>query len=185
MQDAQSRVAAPSQTQRWRSPLAVITVAGLFVALLTGSVLLFFMLTAATRDYWILVHWSLAALLLLPYAIYQLRHYLRVRAYVRQTHYRVGLHSFFLLCGAVLTGLLLVLPLRSGSTSYSAVDLVHIFFSYAFTLLVSAHLTLVALRTVAQVPAGETEQARSAIRRLFATAAAIGVVTLLAVIWLR
>jgi hypothetical protein len=185
MHDAQPHATAPSQTQRWRSPLAIATVAGLFIALLTGSVLLFFILTPATRDYWILVHWSLAALLLPPYAVYQLRHYLRVRAYVRQTHYRVGLQAFFLLCGAVLSGLALVLPLRSGGTAYSAVNLGHIFFSYAFTLLVSAHLTLVALRTAAQAQAGETEQARSAIRRLFATAAAIGMLTLLAAIWLR
>jgi hypothetical protein len=81
--------------------------------------------------------------------------------------------------------LLLVLPLRRGTTTYSAVDLAHIFFSYAFTLLLSAHLTLVALRTTALAPAGDAERARSSIRRLLVATAAIGVVALLAAIGFR
>ncbi len=95
-----------------------------------------------------LIHWTLGLAGLVPYVIYQIRHYLRVREYVQQTHYRVGLHAFFLVCGAVLSGVLLVTPLQAGTSAYSTVDLVHIFFGFAFTLLLSAHLTLVAILTL-------------------------------------
>lgn len=52
-------------------------------ALATGSLLLFFVLEPATREYWVLVHWSVASVMLLPYALYQLRHCLRVRVFAR------------------------------------------------------------------------------------------------------
>ncbi len=175
--------AGRSAIARWRSPLIAITLAGLLTALLSGSVLLFFPLAAATRDYWVLVHWLLAALVLVPYSLYQIRHYLRVREQVRQTHYRVGLHSFYLLCGGVITGLLLVTPLRSGTGIYSAVDLAHIFFSYAFALLLSAHLTLVALRAVSLAAAGDTERTRASIRLLLGVASVLATAAIAAAIW--
>lgn len=64
-----------------------------------------------------LVALALALIGLLPYALYQLRHYLRVRQYVQQIHYRVGLHSFHMVCGTVVTGLALLLPLAADDTT--------------------------------------------------------------------
>jgi hypothetical protein len=170
---------------RWRAPLTIVTVGGLILALLSGSVLLFVLLAPASRDYWVLAHWTMACVALVPFAIYQLRHYLRVRQHLRQTHYRVGLHSFFLMCGTVLSGLLLVTPLQSGTDSYSVVDLLHIFFGYAFTLLLSAHLTLVALRTLAAAPQAAGAAAAGTVRRFFVIATAIAVAGLAAMVALR
>jgi hypothetical protein len=170
--------------QRWRSPLIVVTLTGLLVALLSGSVLLFFPLAPAAREYWVLVHWVLAAAVLLPYALYQIRHYLRVRVQVQQTHYRVGLHAFFLVCGAVLTGLLLIVPLRSGTTPYSVVDLAHIFFSFAFSLLLSAHLTLVSLRAVSLAVPADTDRTRASIRLLLGVSGVLAVAAIGLAVWL-
>lgn len=149
---------------RWRSVLLAVTLAGLLFALLSGSVLLFFGMPRARREYWVLVHWLAAMAALVPYALYQLRHWQRVRPFGRPTHYRVGLHAFFMMCGTVLTGLLLVLRLAGGTRLYTAIDLAHIFFGFVFALLIAAHLTLVAVLTITQVAAGETQAARSAVR---------------------
>ena len=98
--------AASDQIRRWRAPLVVLALTALSYALVSGSVLLFFGSFVASREYWGFTHWLLAMIGLVPYALYQLRHYLRVRQYVQQTHYRVGLHSFFMICGTVLSGLI-------------------------------------------------------------------------------
>jgi phosphotransferase system glucose/maltose/N-acetylglucosamine-specific IIC component len=166
---------AIDQIRRWRSPLVVLALGGLSFALVSGSVLLFFGSFVESRDYWGLTHWLLAMVGLLPYALYQLRHYLRVRQYVQQTHYRVGLHSFYMICGTVLTGLALLLPLAVGGTAYTVMDLAHMFFGFVFTLLVSAHLTLVALLTVSRAPEAEKSRARASVGWL---AGAVGVLTI-------
>jgi uncharacterized membrane protein len=160
-----------AQIRRWRSPLVVLALASLTFALVSGSVLLFF----GSREYWGLTHWLLAMVGLLPYALYQLRHYLRVRQYVQQTHYRVGLHAFFMICGTVLTGLALLLPLAADGMAYAVMDLAHMFFGFVFTLLVSTHLTLVALLTVSRAPEAEKTKARASVAWL---ASAVGVVTI-------
>ncbi len=168
--------------QRWRSPLLLVTLTGLLFALLSGSVLLFFGMAPQLREYWVLVHWLFAMLGLLPYALYQMRHYLRVRDHVQQTHYRVGLHAFFVICGTVLTGLPLVTPLVGGTRIYSVVDLAHIFFGFVFTLLLSAHLTLVAVLTVGRVTLTEAQIARSAVRYLIVGASMVALMILIAAI---
>lgn len=167
--------ARADRIRRWRSPLVIVTLTGFLVALLSGSVLLFLPLAPAARDYWVLVHWVLAALMLLPYSLYQIRHYRGVRSRLQPTHYRAGLHSFYLVCGAVLSGLLLVTPLRQGTRAYSAVDLVHIFFSYAFALLLSAHLTLVALRAMSLAANGDAARTQASIRVLLAASGLVAV----------
>ncbi len=173
----------PTRVERWRSPLVIVTLGGLLFALLTGSVLLFFGMPRARREYWILVHWLGAMIVLVPYALYQLRHWQRVRAHARRTHYRVGLHAFFVICGAVLTGLPLVAPLEGGTRAYAIVDLVHIFFGFVFVLLVCAHLALVAVYTVMQSgPEDEVRRAHSAVRYLTVGASLVALVGLAAAI---
>ncbi len=100
------------------------------------------------------MHWSMGLLALPPYALYQLRHYLRGRRYAQQTHYRVGLHAFWLASGTIVSGVLLIAIPERGTRVYPVTDLTHIFFGYAFTLLLCAHLTLVA--TLARVRAAGT-----------------------------
>jgi cytochrome bd-type quinol oxidase subunit 2 len=85
---------------------------------------------------------------------------------VQQTHYRVGLQAFFLVCGTVLTGLVLLLPLAPDGTAYTVVDLAHMFCGFVFVLLLSAHLTLVALLTTARAPEAEKTRARASVSRL-------------------
>ena len=173
----------PTRIERWRSPLILVTLGALLFALLSGSVLLFFGMPRARREYWVLVHWLAAMAALVPYALYLWRHWQRVREHARLTHYRVGLHAFIIICGTVLTGLPLVLPLEAGTRAYTIVDLAHIFFGFVFVLLVSAHLTLVAVLTVTRAAGGdEVRQARAAVRRLLIGATLVALAGLVAAI---
>jgi hypothetical protein len=171
-----------SQVQRWRAPLVVVTLTGFAFALVSGSVLLFLGYSLERRDYWELAHWTLALVGLVPYAVYQLRHYLRVREFAQTTHYRVGLQAFFMICGALLTGLPLITPLEKGTTAYTAVDLAHMFFGFVFVILLSAHLTLVGLLTVARAPAESADAARASVTYLFAVASVLTIGVVIAVV---
>lgn len=167
---------------RWRSPLLAITLAGLLFALLSGSALLFFGMPRSRREYWVLVHWLFAMLALLPYTLYQLRHWLRVRRHARRTHYRVGRNAFIVICATVLTGLPLVFPLDDGTRLYAIVDLAHIFFGFVFALLVAAHLALVAGIAAAENANGDAGIARTAVRSALAIAAGIAIAGLIVAI---
>jgi hypothetical protein len=68
-----------------------------------------------------------------------------------------------------------LLPLAADGTTYTVMDLAHMFFGFVFTLLVSAHLTLVALLTVSRAPEAEKTRARASVGWL---ATAVSVVTL-------
>ena len=175
--DDSSRLA---QARRWLAPLVTLSMLGWITALLSGSVLLFLIMSPQTRADWVLIHWTLGLAGLVPYVVYQIRHYLRVREYVKQTHYRVGLHAFFLVCGAIVTGVLLITPLQPGTSAYSVVDLVHIFFGFAFTLLLSAHLTLVAILTLSRTGEDEAPAARRAIALMFTLSSVASVALLVA-----
>lgn len=168
------------QARRWRAPLVTLTMLGWITALLSGSVLLFLILSPAAREDWVLIHWTLGLAGMLPWAVYQLRHYLRVRPFARQTHYRVGLHAFFLVCGAVLSGVLLIAPLSRGTAAYSTVDLIHIFFGFAFTLLLSAHLTLVGILTLSRADETTRPLAQRAMTLMFSLAGVASVALLVA-----
>jgi hypothetical protein len=164
---------AAAQARRWRAPPLVASLAGFALALVTGCLLLFFGNLLDERVYWGLAHWLTAMLALLPYAVYQYRHWRRVRRHAQQTHYRVGLHAFFTTVGTLATGLVLLLPtLARESTAWLVADLAHMFFGFVFVMLLSAHLTLVALVSVSR--AGErVADSRRAIRFALVAAAVV------------
>ncbi|HKZ73974.1 MAG TPA: hypothetical protein VJ011_07915 [Steroidobacteraceae bacterium] len=164
------------QPRRWRSPLLVATLAGFVFALASGSVLLFYGGYLERREYWGLVHWVAGVTGLVPYAAYQWRHYRRARQFSQATHYRAGLHSFFILCATVLTGVPLITPLQRGTVEYTVVDLAHMFFGFVFAILLASHLTLVAVITVSRVPPEMRDYATTSIRFLVVTALATTIV---------
>lgn len=167
---------------RWRSPLLLATMTGFVFALLSGSLLLFFgsWIGEAGRSFWGYVHWVLGLVGLVPYAVYQLRHYLRVRRYVQQTHYRVGLHAFFAICVAFVSGLLLVTPLERGTTAWSVTDGVHMFFAFTFTILLSAHLTLTGILTLSRATPATMPAAEAALRWQLGLSGVLGTVLFVA-----
>jgi len=171
----------PDRPGRWRSPLLLATMSGFVFALLSGSLLLFFgSWLGRVREFWGYAHWVLGLAGLAPYAVYQLRHYLRVRGFVRQTHYRVGLHAFFALCAALVTGLLLVTPLERGTLPWTVADTAHMFVAYTFVILLSAHLTLTGILTLARATPATLPAAQAALRWQLGLSAVIGTLLFIA-----
>ena len=167
------------QQRRWQSPLAIGTLAGFIFALISGSALLFFPLPADVRAYWSTVHWVVAGVMIVPYTIYQYRHYLRVRGYARQAHYSAGLFSFFAICGSAITGTLLIPQWGLALLRSAPVDVAHIFTSFVFTLLISAHLTLVASVTMMRARAVAGDASTSLIRLYFSLSAGLAIAAMI------
>ena len=87
-------------------------------------------------------HWWLGVVLVVPYSIYQWRHYLRVRGFNDVLQYQVGLITFFTMAFVVISGVVLYFATR-GTMSYTIIDLFHIMLGFAFLILISSHLVLV------------------------------------------
>lgn len=129
-------------TQRWRGAALRWTLAGLAFATGTGSLLIFFGLYLPNQDPVGLLHWVAAAVAVPVWAVYLLRHWLRVRRGGRPVHYYVGLTVFFTLLATTLTGIPLIFP-DFLPRAQSAIDLAHIIAGFIVMILLTAHLVLV------------------------------------------
>ncbi|MFQ5753487.1 MAG: hypothetical protein ACE5HI_15970, partial [bacterium] len=88
---------------------------------------------------------------LLPYAIYQWRHYFSVRQYTSQFHYKIGLFTFFTIGIVIVSGFPLIFNLNQNHIFYTLVDMIHIVSSFAFLILLCGHLVLVARITITRI----------------------------------
>lgn len=141
--------AANLQLQRWRAPLLWIAIGTLAFGAISGSWLFFFGGFMDERAVLALGHWALCCALLAPYAIYQLRHYLRNRDWRGRVHFRIGLAAFFSIAILFVSGLPLILwPPGSGGTWGLLADLAHVVASFFLVILMVAHLVLVTRLTM-------------------------------------
>ena len=136
---------------KWKSPLLLIVFSFLLFESLSGFLLFFFGQFLQSSTALATVHWVLGIAALLPYAIYQWQHYFAVRQYAAQLHYQIGLFSFLTICVVIVSGFPLVFDLNQSGTFYTVVDMVHIVSSFAFLILLSGHLVLVARVTLARL----------------------------------
>jgi hypothetical protein len=141
--------AANLQLQRWRAPLLWISIGTLAFGVISGSWLFFFGGFMRERALLAIGHWALCFALLAPYAIYQLRHYLRNRDWRGRVHFRLGLAAFFSIVVLFVSGLPLILwPPGSGGTWGLLADLAHVIASFFLVILMTAHLVLVTRLTM-------------------------------------
>ena len=89
------------------------------------------------------LHWWIGILFLLPYTVYQLRHYLRVVSHQGKFHFNLGLSSFVFMCIVIVSGVLMWLAGSRTTTYYVIIDLVHIVIGFALLIMLSSHLVLV------------------------------------------
>jgi hypothetical protein len=141
--------ASDLQLRRWRAPLLWISLGLLAFGTISGAWLFFFGGFMARRETLALGHWILCLLLLAPYAIYQLRHYLRNEDWRGRVHFRLGLTAFFAITALLLSGLPLILwPPGSPGMAVLLADLIHIVASFLLVILLVAHLVLVTRLTL-------------------------------------
>lgn len=136
---------------KWKSPLLLIVLSLLLFEALSGFILFFFGQFMSGTSFLGNIHWILGIVMLLPYAIYQWRHYFSVKQYSSHFHYKIGLYTFFTTCLVVISGFPLILNLEQNQLFYIIVDLVHVVSCFAFLILLSGHLVLVARITMSRI----------------------------------
>jgi hypothetical protein len=129
--------------RRWRAPLVTSVVHLLMFESMSGFLLFFFGPFLPTTEGLGTLHWWIGVLFLLPYTVYQLRHYLRVASHQGKFHFNLGLSSFAFMCVVVLSGILMWAAGSRTTTYYVVVDLVHIVIGFALLIMISSHLVLV------------------------------------------
>jgi hypothetical protein len=127
---------------RWRGPALRASLATLVFSIATGSMLIFFRRYLRHSDTLGLLHWTAAGAALPVWAIYLLRHYLRVRPGGRPVHFYVGVATFFTLLAVTLTGMPLVFP-EFAAAAQALIDLAHIVCGFIVVILLAVHLILV------------------------------------------
>jgi hypothetical protein len=150
--------AAEAQFARWRAPLLWLSLAGFSFGVWSGSALLFFGGLLGNRELLVEWHWIAGLAMLGPYGIYQLRHYLRVRAWTGRVHFNVGLATFCTVLGLLGTGIPLIFWVRHVDLAAVIVDLAHSILSFVFLILIAVHLTLVTRITLGN--RGEASEAK-------------------------
>lgn len=138
--------AGTRQLARWRAALVTVTLHGLMFLSVSGYLIFFYGAFIDARARIGEVHWIAGLVFAVPYAIYQLRHYLRNRNYADRLHFKLGLASFVSLTLTILSGVILIFDMPAATVLI--VDLVHVVVGFALLILLSAHLVLVAKITV-------------------------------------
>ena len=127
---------------RWRALLLSVVFNLFMFESLSGFILFFSRGLVPIPDSLGAVHWWLGVVLVVPYSIYQWRHYMRVRGFNDVLQYQVGLMTFFIMAIVIVSGVALYFASR-GNTAYLVIDLFHIMLGFAFLILISSHLVLV------------------------------------------
>jgi hypothetical protein len=139
------------QLFKWKSPLLLAILSLFLFESISGFILFFFGQFISNTSLLGPVHWILGIVTLIPYAIYQWRHYFSVRQYSSQFHYKLGLYTFFTTCLVVISGFPLIFYADHSQLLYTIVDLVHVVSSFAFLILLSGHLVLVVRITMSRL----------------------------------
>jgi hypothetical protein len=135
----------PNRFSRWNSSLLRL-VFGLFLfETLTGFIVFFIGPILPGYQATIEAHWVVGFLTLIPFTVYQWKHYQRIRFHPKELVYQLGMLTFYSLLFTFLTGLPLII-LEPSTGGYQALDLIHLMFSSLFTIALGSHLTILLRR---------------------------------------
>ena len=138
-------MAAPGRIDEWRRSLTIFTVGLLGFETLTG-LSIYLLPFSVTNQVMVLLHTVAGLAFLVPFAVYQLRHW-RIYRSMPMTH--VKLTGYFALAAttvACVSGVVLTVQALFGSRISYAWDLVHIVSTFALIAAVSPHVVIVLLR---------------------------------------
>ena len=129
--------------RRWRAPLVTVVIYLLMFESLSGFVLFFLGPFIGDTSQLGALHWWLGVGFLGPYGVYQLRHYLRIRGHTGRIHFNIGLSTFVLMTGVIVSGILMWLAESRTTSYYGWVDLAHVMIGFALLIMLPSHLVLV------------------------------------------
>lgn len=135
--------ATAARLTRWRAPLVNLLFYLIMIESMTGFALYFFGHLIPGLEILGEVHWWLGVVFIVPYAVYQLRHYLRVANFKGRLHFYLGLTTFIFMTATILSGVWLWWVLRDNPVPADWIVLVHVVIGFALLCIISGHLTVV------------------------------------------
>lgn len=142
---------------RWSSALLRFFIALLLFESLTGFSIFFLGRYLPFSHEIFLAHWVLGFSLIPLSLIYLWNHYQRIQSLPKQLIYQLGVLSFYTLFMTIFTGIPLIWQNESNAW-YQALDLMHLFFSSLFLVVLPTHLFLLLrrflLRSQNELPQG-------------------------------
>ncbi len=133
------------QNQKWHSRLT-IWVVGILIFELISGLLIYFLSFSLTTQSLVVIHTAVGLVLIIPYIIYQIRHWLFYRKRLLTHHKLTGYLSMTSAVVAVVTGLVLCSQALFSTKIGYTWDTIHIISTFAFLLSVVPHILLLIIR---------------------------------------
>ena len=152
------------QNQKWHSRLTVWVVGILLFELISGLLIYFLSFNLTTQSL-VVVHTAVGLVLVIPYIIYQLRHWLSYRKRLLTHHKLTGYLSMTSAVIASITGLVLCYQALFSTKIGYLWDTIHIIATFAFLLSVAPHILLLVIRDLRTVKNDKIKQLIDAEKR--------------------
>lgn len=134
-----------SHKEKWHSRLMIWVVGILFFELISGLVIYLVSFSLTTQAL-VVIHTALGLVVVIPYIIYQIRHWLSYRKNNLTQHKLLGYIAMVTAAGAALTGILLTYQAVFLTRINYIADQIHIVATFAFLLSVVPHIGLLIIR---------------------------------------
>ncbi len=134
-----------SHKEKWHSRLMIWVVGILFFELISGLVI-YLVSFSLTSQALVVIHTALGLVIVIPYIIYQIRHWLSYRKNNLTQHKLLGYIAMVTAAGAALTGILLTYQAVFLTRINYIADQIHIVATFAFLLSVVPHIGLLIIR---------------------------------------
>ena len=152
------------QSQKWHSRLTVWVVGILLFELISG-LLIYFLAFSLTTQSLVVVHTAVGLVLVIPYIIYQLRHWLSYRKRLLTHHKLTGYLSMSSAVIASVTGLMLCYQALFSTKIGYLWDTIHVIATFAFLLSVVPHILLLVIRDLRTIKNDKIKQLIDAEKR--------------------
>ncbi|MDH3889558.1 MAG: cytochrome c family protein [candidate division Zixibacteria bacterium] len=173
-------VGPESKAREWKSPLAIL-VAGAFLFLAISGVAIYFFGFSVTNQFMVLFHTALGLAFVLPYIIYQIRHYLYSRQFNLTDVKLLGYTSFAAVAVCSVSGLVLTWQPIFGTRISYLWDTIHTVSGLVSIALVLLHVALLVARYSART--AETSPALNAgIKRFVSGSSLVATVSIVLVV---
>ena len=134
-----------SHKEKWHSRLMIWVVGILFFELISGLVIYLVSFSITTQSL-VVIHTAVGLVAVIPYIIYQIRHWLTYRNNNLTQHKLIGYIAMFTAAAAAITGLLLTYEAVFLTRINYLWDQIHVVATFAFLLSVVPHIGLLIIR---------------------------------------
>lgn len=134
-----------SSKEKWHSQLMIWVVGILFFELISGLIIYLGKFSVTTQAF-VVIHTALGLVVLIPYIIYQIRHWLSYRNNKLTQHKLLGYIAMVTAVITAITGIILTYEAAYSTNINYLIDKIHIVATFAFLLSVLPHIGLLLIR---------------------------------------